>query len=360
MERAKLEDISFDEEDANLFKLKGDLLLKAKGIQNSILPKLNVVLEEALSRVRKIYGIEVFNEDSSMRITPNFRTSGVKNYQCDYQSAVMGIMGKAKPIWKGFNRKDGKPVVYMGFIYAFILDQNNFVLELSQLWNRSLTKDSLQKFLIFLHQNHDTVQSILALSKMTYNPLPLLLKKEDNAILPFQKMIEKFMEYEGFNLSLFREMPLPVGFVEINKMINSFVSFYPIYDSMIRIAKGEKIILEELASKLKCKDLVFQIPQNQKDPTSRNSLSFEETKIILEKNVDVKNIVKPGMRWQIFERDDFKCVACGLSPHEGAILHVDHIVPRSKGGKDEMNNYQTLCHKCNIGKSNKSETNLRK
>ncbi len=42
------------------------------------------------------------------------------------------------------------------------------------------------------------------------------------------------------------------------------------------------------------------------------------------------------------------------------ILHVDHIIPRSKGGKDELDNYQTLCHICNIGKSNKNDTNLRK
>jgi 5-methylcytosine-specific restriction endonuclease McrA len=48
-----------------------------------------------------------------------------------------------------------------------------------------------------------------------------------------------------------------------------------------------------------------------------------------------------------------------MSAKEGAILHVDHIIPRSKGGKDEMDNYQTLCHKCNIGKSNKSQIDLR-
>jgi len=41
------------------------------------------------------------------------------------------------------------------------------------------------------------------------------------------------------------------------------------------------------------------------------------------------------------------------------ILHVDHILPRSKGGKDEMINFQTLCDKCNLGKSNTDKTDLR-
>ena len=31
---------------------------------------------------------------------------------------------------------------------------------------------------------------------------------------------------------------------------------------------------------------------------------------------------------------------------DGVRLHVDHIVPVSKGGKTEMHNLQTLCEAC--------------
>lgn len=67
-----------------------------------------------------------------------------------------------------------------------------------------------------------------------------------------------------------------------------------------------------------------------------------------------------GIRWQVFERDDFRCVACGKSAHDGVLLHVDHIIPRSKGGTNTIDNYQTLCNECNLGKSNKSTRDLRK
>jgi len=36
----------------------------------------------------------------------------------------------------------------------------------------------------------------------------------------------------------------------------------------------------------------------------------------------------------------------------GVELHVDHIFPWSKGGETVFENLQTLCSKCNGGKSN--------
>jgi len=143
----------------------------------------------------------------------------------------------------------------------------------------------------------------------------------------------------------------------LNEAINAFVIFFPIYNSMLRIAKGEEPIFHELISKLKFGDTI--LPDDEDEADDKNMISAEETVDILSRSVDEKNIVRAGIRWQVFERDNFKCVACGLSASDGAILHIDHIIPRSKGGKDNMDNYQTLCHKCNIGKSNKSQANLR-
>ena len=33
-------------------------------------------------------------------------------------------------------------------------------------------------------------------------------------------------------------------------------------------------------------------------------------------------------------------------------LHIDHIIPWSKGGETVLENLQTLCSDCNLGKSN--------
>jgi hypothetical protein len=67
---------------------------------------------------------------------------------------------------------------------------------------------------------------------------------------------------------------------------------------------------------------------------------------------------KRGINWRlrfiVMRRDSFKCKNCGRSPATDPtiILNVDHIKPWSKGGETVLDNLQTLCSKCNVGKSN--------
>ena len=60
------------------------------------------------------------------------------------------------------------------------------------------------------------------------------------------------------------------------------------------------------------------------------------------------------LRWHVLQRDNFKCCGCGASPAItlGVELHVDHVHPWSEGGETLLENLQTLCSKCNLGKSN--------
>lgn len=60
------------------------------------------------------------------------------------------------------------------------------------------------------------------------------------------------------------------------------------------------------------------------------------------------------LRFTILQRDNFSCNKCGRSPAKdpNVVLHVDHIIPWSKGGETEIENLETLCKNCNLGKSN--------
>ena len=59
------------------------------------------------------------------------------------------------------------------------------------------------------------------------------------------------------------------------------------------------------------------------------------------------------LRFIVMKRDDFKCKNCGRTPATDptTILHVDHIKAWANGGETVLENLQTLCSKCNIGKS---------
>lgn len=62
-------------------------------------------------------------------------------------------------------------------------------------------------------------------------------------------------------------------------------------------------------------------------------------------------VIRRKLRYEVLKRDNFTCVLCGAkSP--AVELHVDHIVPYSKGGKTELSNLRTLCSKCNLGRGN--------
>lgn len=67
-----------------------------------------------------------------------------------------------------------------------------------------------------------------------------------------------------------------------------------------------------------------------------------------------KRTITEKVRLQIFKRDHYSCRKCGKSPssHRGITLHLDHVVPFSKGGDNSSGNLQTLCNKCNLGKGN--------
>jgi len=58
------------------------------------------------------------------------------------------------------------------------------------------------------------------------------------------------------------------------------------------------------------------------------------------------------IRLRVIDRDGYRCVACGRSPaiEAGVSLHVDHVLPFVCGGETTLENLQTLCDRCNLGK----------
>jgi HNH endonuclease len=62
-----------------------------------------------------------------------------------------------------------------------------------------------------------------------------------------------------------------------------------------------------------------------------------------------KHPIPSELRWEIWERDDFRCAYCGSR----RFLSIDHKIPESKGGSMEKENLVTSCLTCNKKKGSK-------
>ena len=63
-----------------------------------------------------------------------------------------------------------------------------------------------------------------------------------------------------------------------------------------------------------------------------------------------QNKISPRIRFKVLNRDGYKCKYCGQNS-DNTVLEIDHIIPRSKGGTDSIDNLITSCRMCNLGKS---------
>ena len=63
-------------------------------------------------------------------------------------------------------------------------------------------------------------------------------------------------------------------------------------------------------------------------------------------------------RLNIFARDKFTCQYCGVKPHRSQ-LNLDHVVPRSLGGKTSWENVVCSCVDCNRRKGGRTPEQAR-
>lgn len=73
-----------------------------------------------------------------------------------------------------------------------------------------------------------------------------------------------------------------------------------------------------------------------------------------QRNRDYTRSIPPSWRAELLREHNFKCAACHILLTDGNI-HMDHIVPFSKGGLRKKSNFQPLCAPCNLRKGNRVE-----
>ena len=79
---------------------------------------------------------------------------------------------------------------------------------------------------------------------------------------------------------------------------------------------------------------------------------------IWQHRTNASGYISGTIRYEVLKRAKYRCELCGISAEDKA-LEVDHIIPRSLGGEDDLTNFQALCYTCNSMKGNKDDADLR-
>ncbi len=98
-------------------------------------------------------------------------------------------------------------------------------------------------------------------------------------------------------------------------------------------------------------EIVFELAQHAKTPIIRHTkvksgVSYFDGKSIYWATRMGNHPEMPLTKATLLKRQKGKCNHCGLYFKDGDVLEVDHIVPKSRGGKDEYRNFQLLHRHC--------------
>lgn len=69
----------------------------------------------------------------------------------------------------------------------------------------------------------------------------------------------------------------------------------------------------------------------------------------------MKERIPLNLRRAVIDRDGLRCVYCDEDLVDKEI-HLDHVIPESRGGLTTMTNLQVTCRKCNLAKGVLSES----
>lgn len=106
--------------------------------------------------------------------------------------------------------------------------------------------------------------------------------------------------------------------------------------------------IEKSIKRLESLGLVMVSGKTITIPLIQSWIALEESFVKIDK-------ISKSVRKLVYERDGYLCTYCG----SGVRLSVDHRVPRSRGGGDEIENLTTACCSCNSRKSTRTEQEYR-
>jgi HNH endonuclease len=342
---SSLSEIVFEQKDVEIFKIP-DIKTRISTVQNYFFPRLEFLLRYTLELVQDIYAVNPY-ETMTFVYKPSNRKSAKQNF--DFDEANIGISGRRDPNRQlTIKRTDGKSFAFHPTYLTY-----NIVPEGSIYVNLLPFRQKVDKYFIeaisnLFRENMNTLIPIFALNHISYTPAHEFVTLDN---------IFASDKFESFEIELYS----PRYFFPVNlerglqELIISFVALYPLVDSFVSIGEGKKPRLTQMLNKF----TEWWLKDSEESVEDEEFGANSDTEPMSIPELESYKFIRAGTWWSVLARDNWTCCSCGRTPADGVSLEVDHILPRSKGGTDDIDNLQTLCKKCNIGKSDKDSTDLR-
>jgi hypothetical protein len=349
---SSIEELSFDKNDLSLFQLS-DMKTKLTTVQNYFFPRFDYLVKRTANAIYNVYEINPYDMMSQVKHPQNRVNANKIN---NFHTVIGGFSGKRnRNRFLQVFREDGSPYKFHISRLVYILDSQTeeFYVKLYFYYWYGIGLEFKQNVYNFFSKYKNEISGLM-------NYFNLYYYDETNPYNSFDQFIDNLLNEEIWDPSLHSfKIILPISNNNyLPYIIATYISLYPLLDSLILIEKGKKPRFKTLLSKM-----YHYLDNNDNFETEDNydNDNLNETKVEQTlNNLDNYDLIRPSIWFNVLKRDNWKCQSCGRSGKDGITLEVDHILPRSKGGTDDIDNLQTLCKKCNIGKSNRDDTDLRK
>jgi len=345
MKPTSIDDVVLELKDIEIFKIP-DTKTRIATVQNYFFPRLEILLRFTLEMIREIYDVNPY-EKMTFVYYPSNRPTARENQ--DFHWVHIGLSGKRMVSRElKFKRRDGKAFRLHPTYLTYIIDFEGSIHVEFLPFRQYVSSEFISAVADLYKENHDALSPIFNLHQISHDRNSDLVDLKDAFVGEKEEVNTNFF----YSPTYYFPVSMDRG---LWRSILCFTALYPLLDAFNALGEGETPRLPEMLDKLKAWHLAYE-----PDDENEEELQEEHVEVHNVPELESYTYVRAGTWWRVLARDNWTCRSCGRSSkEEGITLEVDHIVPRSKGGSDDIGNLQTLCKKCNIGKSNKDATDLR-
>ena len=337
MKDASLNDIVFELKDTEIFKIP-DLKTRIATVQNYFFPRLEVLLRDTLDLIQEVYEVNPY-ETMTFVYYPNNRKTAKDNQ--DFHWVHIGLSGKRRTDRAlKYKRRDGKPFQFHPTYLTFNIELDGRMRVELMPFRQYVSAEFMSDVNSLFKENFDAMSPIFELQQISHT--------RSGQFIGLKNVLTGSIDEVNYWTRLYS--PAYYFPVDGNRglwdLVLSFTALYPLLDSFNSLGEGLPVKLPAMLEKFK--EWYLNTEEIEDIENSQEiSIDTEATDL---PGLDSYTFVRAGLWWTVLARDNWTCCSCGRSSREdGITLEVDHIIPRSKGGTDDLENLQTLCKKCNIG-----------